>query len=459
MVPGWSSWSNGSNWWGAPLTRLAAPVAVVSLVAVSVAGCSGGSDERSSRPPGTPPAGDEGEDEDEDGNEDDDKQRRTGCVVDDGRSIEPEVDVGSLDVVNHHLQMLAVGDDVLLAKARVDNGVERRGPDIVRSTDCGATWERLDLPDAPAMPDSGMGDTLALVGDVVVVTADIHLDPTPEGDNAYVWTSGDGQGWKGGPVTVPSPDAAQALGSSPASPLPDGRLIVSLDFAIDTAQQVLLSDDRGATWQVADCPAESLQQVGTGFACWNLMGAGGLWAQRFAGEVSLDEGQTWQRPALEPERPDLTDFPKIESLVALSGGGWLATFLADVDDCPSFTLSGPSSCVGDVARSDDGVHWEATMDLTDSCHADASLDEPNSLFTAPVPFGDGWLVVYTCADGIEPRWSEAYALDADGRNPRLVRDIDRGGASFGQPVAVGDGIVLPRIDPDGTSATLLQLQP
>jgi hypothetical protein len=444
MVPGPST---------ARSARLVVVLAVLAVLIPSVVGCSGGSDDADDSSPKRSPDSTEAGEGDDSGEE----TGPVGCG-DDGRSVEPEIDGGQLDVVNHRLRMIAVGD-VLLASERADTGVERRGPDIVRSTDCGATWERLDLPEGPVVPDSGIGDTHSLVGDLAVVTAEIHLDPSPQGDSAYVWTSTDGQDWQGGPVTVPSPDDAQAVGWSASWRLPDGRLIVPLDSTLDAPQQVLQSDDRGASWQVADCPAESAQQLGTGHSCWALMDAGGFWARRFTGEVSLDEGRTWQRPSLMPERPDLNDYPKLAAVVALSGGGWLASFQADVESCPSIMMSGASTCLGDLARSDDGVHWETAVDLTESCHGDEELAEANSFFTAPVPFGDGWLVVYTCADGLEPRWSEAYRLGADGRSPELIAETDQAGASFDQPVAVRDGIVLAQIAPDGGSATLLQLRP
>jgi hypothetical protein len=369
----------------------------------------------------------------------------------DSEVVRPEVDLGSLDVVNHRLPMIAVGE-VLLARSRVDAEIERQVPDLVVSTDHGETWERVQMPGSADAPVRGHSVSLSLAGEVAIVTADF-LDPRSE-SRYYAWTSIDGVSWRGGRLTEDL-GGVVGIGMPSSWQLPGGELVVPFDFSIESPAQVLQSDDGGDSWQVVDCPPESSIVLGGLGGCFALRGAGDLLVR--AGEVSFDAGVKWERPVFAPEVADVADFPHVDDVAELAGGGWVAAGSVDLDDCGFGPLG--SRCAGLLARSDDGRRWERLFESDPCWKAEEGVAEPSSLFSTPVPFGDRWLVVYTCFDSLTPEWSEMYLLDADGSDPATVANTRQAGTSYDQPLAVGGLVVVPEISAGGDTATLIQLRP
>jgi len=317
----------------------------------------------------------------------------------------------------------AVGDE-LLAWVHTADGARH----LERSADLGASWRAVDLPLAPERLRSHQ---MFEVGDRVVVAASTSESWT--GSNGYIWTSDDGNSWRGGPVTAAPPGASL---SGWFTQLSDGRLATPIHAG---QLQALVSDD-GASWQPVGCPPEW-----TGSECTPPHVVNGLWLN--GTEVSLDEGATWQPIVATPTADDPGSAPnEILTAVARPAGGWLGV--------------GSRAEVGltklwSVTRSDDGVVWETV--LGDRCGSPAS-DAVESVYDEPVAFGDGWLVTHTCFQAWRPQRSEIHLLDQAGSNPQLVATTDAPDLYFARPVTVDGAVVVAELGIDGT-ATFLELRP
>lgn len=320
---------------------------------------------------------------------------------------------------------VAVGDG-LLAWVHTPDGPRH----LERSTDLGASWRAVELPQAP---DGLRSHQMFDVGDRVVVAASTSEAWT--GSDGYLWTSDDGTSWRGGPASAAPPGASL---SGSFTQLSDGRLAAPISEA--GQPQALVSDDDGASWQPIGCPPEW-----TGSDCTPPQVVGGLWLDRT--EVSLDEGATWQPIVATPGAGDPGSAPdRILTAVARPAGGWLGI---------GFRTEAGLTKLWSVTRSDDGVVWETV--LGDRCGSPAS-DGVESVYDEPVAFGDGWLVTHTCFLAWRPQRSEIHLLDQAGSNPRLVATTDAPDLYFAPPVTVGDAVVVAELGIDGT-ATFLELRP
>jgi hypothetical protein len=298
------------------------------------------------------------------------------------------------------------------------------------SADLGATWAPLVLPGAPSRLDLRIH---VLDGTAVVGGVDYMSDPIV----VYLWTSSDGVTWQGGRaegVTVPAERVRVVSGASRQD---DGGFVAMVTDTTDVVVAVLTSED-GVTWRAGDCPPENRVESG----CPPVATAGDLSlpaGDRPASNVSLDRGGSWQRPTVGGQ------VVALYGAVELPGGGWLgATGASPFDD----------SHGGLLVRSGDGVRWSPVIG-PDPCDEVAS---PTSWYRPPVPFGDGWLVAYTCEDGNEPHLSQLYLLDADGSNPRVVEGTPITDADYGPVASLADGTAVVQTyrhaTPTGTALTL-----
>jgi len=249
----------------------------------------------------------------------------------------PEVDLERVEVDASPAPPVAPIGDVLLAKALADTPVGGAPVDaLVRSRDGGATWEPVDLPEAPANITFDAGRP-AVVGGIAVVTGRTMPDLfDPSGSPAYLWTSADGETWHGkkvaangptsstvsvdaagdvliaGAVVSPNPPVEGAeelvlwrstdggetwIESEIREPLPgpnDSLLDVLEDGDRLTAipqgerRDVLESTDDGASWSLADCPVPP-----TGLEACDPIPEDGV-PTGWNGEVTVDGGETWQ---------------------------------------------------------------------------------------------------------------------------------------------------------------------
>lgn len=288
---------------------------------------------------------------------------------------------------------------------------------VVRSADLGKTWRSVDLPGVTA---SLVRLVLAEAGPLVVATGGTDRDSA--------WVTGDGQGWRGGPVPT-QPDGALL---APAVRQPDGRVVVGTQGSGDA--RLVLTADGGATWQVVECPA-TFRPAGSP-RCEVPSDAGGqLWLR--GADVSLDAGRTWK-----PVTVGASNVPRVESAVGLPGGGWLGS---------AVTLPAPTTRAGLLVRSTDGVAWQPVVESPCGAGQGGTVSRPRA-------FGDRWLVTWTCVDDNDaPQRSHLYLVDRDGSQGRVLVTVDRPGAWLGAPAAVGDTVVVPEVHERG-QVTFLQLR-
>jgi hypothetical protein len=300
----------------------------------------------------------------------------------------------------------------------------------VGSTDLGATWAPLALPGAPSRLDVRVH---VLDGAAVVGGVDHLSDPIAP----YLWTSSDGVTWRGGRAEGVTAPAGGVRSVSGASRQDDGTYVAVVTDAVDVVQVVLTSED-GAVWRAGDCPRENRVES----ACLPVATAGELslpTGEPEVGLVSLDRGDSWQRPTV-------GDVPVVVyGAVELPGGGWLGATSA---------LPQPDGSQGLLVRSGDGVRWSPVI-APDPCD---DVARPRSWYTGPVPFGDGWLVAYSCEDSVEPHLSQLYLLDAEGANPRVVEGTAMEDALHGPVAVLADGTAVVQAYlhqvPTGTALTL-----
>jgi hypothetical protein len=332
-----------------------------------------------------------------------------------------------------------VGSDLL---GWVDTG---SGEELHRSADLGASWERVELPNAPERLSSSRAYE---VGDRAVVTG--SESETWTGADGYIWISDDGVDWHGGSVPAVPPDAQLTV---PFTQLPDGRLAVGL-YQPDQPQappQALVTGG-GTSWQLADCPPG--WRAGDHSCSPQPSFGDGLWLSSGGTQVSMDEGASWQPIVVTPDTTDTTagtggadlSPSKVLSTVTSPSGGWLGVGYRDERDLNRYWS---------IVRSADGVLWETV--LQDPCRGIGST-AVEAFYGHPVPFGDDWLVVHTCFRSWWPQRSELYLLDQDGSNPRRVASTDTPGLYFAQPDDVDGAVVVPELDLAGTG-TFLHLRP
>jgi hypothetical protein len=393
--------------------------------------------------------------------------------------VEPEPAIGS--------PMVAIGDVLLATPPGLAESVDASKEALFRSSDGGASWEPVGLPDGPTGLSFGW-QSLQRIGDVVVMSGRAvveSLDMEVPGGAAYVWTSADGMTWRGGRIAgggpafgnltvsgvgdvlvagvetgdidfVNQPHVIELYRSADAGATwaraevaadmtvapgdwrdledlweaPDGRLIAEVDLGDSTSdpseQPVLVSADDGASWQAASCPLVPVDDSGRW--CQAPLTASGLQVRE--AWVSVDDGQTWQLPDIEPA-PEWAEPEEVafESVVELSGGGWLATAGA---------ATAGDTTYGFLLRSDDGVRWTQLLgaDLCDYGRENVSL-------TPLIPWGDSWLTAYSCADLTSFVWTEAYSVDARGEDATPVAGTCRDRVSFLDPVPFDGRVLLP----------------
>ncbi|GIJ66809.1 hypothetical protein [Virgisporangium ochraceum] len=288
---------------------------------------------------------------------------------------------------------------------------------VARSADLGRTWRYVDLPGLTA---SLVRLGLAEAGPLVVATGGT--------DNDSAWVTGDGQGWRGGPVPTQPGGALLAA----AVRQPDGRVVVGTQGSDDA--RLVVTADGGSTWQVVDCPA-TFRPAGSP-RCEVPRDAGGdLWLR--GADVSLDAGRTWK-----PVTVGTSSVPRVEDAVALPGGGWLGS---------AVTLTAPTTRTGVLVRSTDGVAWQPVVESPCGAGQGATVSGPRRI-------GDRWLVTHTCVDADDaPQRSHLYLVDRDGTRGRVLVTVDRPGAWLGAPTAVGDTVVVPEVRREGP-VTFLQLR-
>jgi hypothetical protein len=402
---------------------------------------------------------------------------------------------------------LAAVGGTLLARAPTDEAIGETVPDtLLRSVDGGRTWDQVALPDRPE--GVAFGPTSPLVtGDVAVVVGRgivPALGMTVDAGDAYVWTSADGETWRGARLTgagpafdqpevhavggvllatvqtgdidllaphrlevfrsadgggtwepVALPDLGPTAGGtmSPGTPVADGgRLLLPIWPGGNAKQRLLVSPDDGVTWSLEECPQDP-------FCLDETVGDLAVRAVDEHGdgvvthEVSVDGGP-WQPVEVDPPLP----FPDgwFGDVVALPAGGWLATVSWD-------ELEDSSSSQEGLLRSDDGVHW-AAADAPPPCELRArELDAegffiplPDVSVHTPVGFAGQGVVAYACDDG-----AQLWAVPEGGAAPGTVEGSARAGVSYGPPVVAGDVLVVPeRADGgDGRVTALLHVVP
>lgn len=382
-------------------------------------------------------------------------------------------------------QLHVVGSTVLAFSATAGD----QDPELLRSTDLGESWEPLTLPGASESPT--VAYTSVQVGEELawVTGEDGRSASYPYiAEDVYLWASRDGVEWHGGrlPVTgqpssltepavgvvgdgtvvagvvtesgegdtsvemfrseqaggawVPAetPDLAVEGGPTFFADIwegDDGRLVaVLLSDSTEDELTVLVSDDDGQSWRVGSCPEGSAVDTDE---CQRVSDSGSL--EVGPRGVSVAGGE-WRTPVLEPPpaEGDPQDFG-FEEVIELPGRGWLVATSIFLNQEENF---------GVLARSDDGVTWQQLF-ADDPCMED-DLDPE---FSQPVRLGTGWLVVHSClADGTEVGrdlvWADLYVLDGAATEPVLLADTRQEDRRYGQPVAVGDVVLVPVYEED-----------
>lgn len=203
---------------------------------------------------------------------------------------------------------------------------------------------------------------------------------------------------------------------------------------------MLVSGDGGATWTTAACPAESVD----GRVCEPPDRAGDLLYR--GSDVSVDDGRTWQPMAITPPAEPEPDRPRLDGVVEDGSGGWLA----------AASLSVPSDVsYGFLLRSEDGLRWDQ-LRHPDPCRSD-DIGRPNSSYSVPVRLGDGWLVAYSCLALSTPEIAELLVVPGAEGEPRPVEGSQRDDVAYGEPVALGDTIVVPERPEGGSEIVALSL--
>jgi hypothetical protein len=323
---------------------------------------------------------------------------------------------------NGDLQLAMPGGEVLVAKGTVAGEDE-----LLRSSDGGGSWQPADLPNLPEPPPFLVLDQ---VGTSAVVAG------SDDARRRYLWASDDGVTWRGGPVDLGP--GGSGLTQIPGQ-LPDGRLMMPMTRDDPQDDLLLVSADRGATWERIDCPAETLDSRRPGW-CLPVVPMGDRMWVRYD-DLSLDAGRTWQTIDVQPD-PGFNARPRIQWAVDLADAdaGWLGVADTLVWDDAEET----QDHLDFLVRSADGVRWETV--LADPCQ-DAAVDHSGSWFSRPVPLGDRWLVASTCTKFDAPLRSELHLVDAAGTDPELVAAVDEDGVSFGSPVVAGSTVVVPELEP------------
>ncbi len=397
---------------------------------------------------------------------------------------------------------LAAVGGTLLARAPTDEEIGEVVPDtLLRSVDDGRTWAPVTLPDRPE--GVAFGQTSPLVtGDVAVVVGRKIVSSyglTVDAGDAYVWTSTDGETWRGARLAGPGPAFDQpevhAVGDvllatlqtgdiDPLAPhelaifrsddggarwarvaLPDlgptaggtmtpgtpvaggGRILLPIWPGGNADRRLLVSADGGVTWSSEECPQDTAcldQAVGDlRFRARDSNGDGDGDGDGIVDhDVSVDGGP-WQPVAVDPPLP----FPgaSFGDVVALPMGGWLAT--ATWDELQDSTTSQQA-----LLRSDDGVHW-APADAPEPCalrprERDAEgffVPLPDVSVQTPVGFAGQGVVAYSCDDS-----AQLWAVPGDGTPPATVEGSAGDGVAYGSPVVAGDLLVVP----EGSSTVL-----
>lgn len=352
---------------------------------------------------------------------------------------------------------------------------------VVSSVDFGRSWTPVDLPGV-ATDESLFLDGPFDLGDVVAVTArrySLVEGGPPEAPFAngplWVWTTEAGRHWRGGELQADGPVVVNAsvvrvgdriftgLSSGESffvyssrdggatwdrtevdgltfdatrEPLPEYASLESmwrrgdeLVGSLGVYQPLIVSSDDGAKWSTEACTQDE---------CVAPRIAGDLWIRSWSRqEWSLDGGASWHRV------PDIEgDSVMIRSAVALAAGGWFATGARGDQD-------NEERIIAELIRSDDGRAWERVVAVL--CPDDKVTFGGET--SDPVEIGDLWIVTATCFPSTgNQSVSDAYALRADGRTLQTVPGAEVSGRGLGQPVALGDQVVVPVSDRDGIVA-------
>jgi hypothetical protein len=199
---------------------------------------------------------------------------------------------------------------------------------LERSTDRGATWDRVEL---EGFADGLPSQLLGVAGDRALVIGS-RDDAALLASDSFLWSSDDGLDWTAGSPPDLPPGTELDL---PVLRLADGRFAMSLRPPEDLAQPVALAgEDGGESWQTTECPPEWREERD----CWRYtLVSGGLWLRQNA--VSLDEGATWQPVVVDPAVTNARFAPTMQvwPAVALPDGGWLGV---GSSRCRAGTLSG-----------------------------------------------------------------------------------------------------------------------
>jgi hypothetical protein len=398
----------------------------------------------------------------------------TACTGDSGVKVE-RVHVEPSGAMSLEPKIVAAGSSLVGIR-----GTDYNHPnDLGISTDLGATWRSVDLPGAPAGDLAFAGPTTR--GDLVVVTARDHGETglpgslVPHG-RAYAWVTRDGIEWRGGLVA----DEGAVLSELHVFEV-DGILFAP--FPSRRALVVHRSRDYGASWDRTDVEGlafdgsylDTSADSATFTAVWRdgkrLYARVDFNSSRRPGgrAVSLDGGATWRFEACSRRQCPVPPMQAGTLLVggasvsidggaswqyaltkgkewfddvqAVPGGSWLAiaSRSAPTED------SGP---VPRVMRSDDGMHWRTLAE--DRC-VRRNAYEHKGTFHEPVPFGDGWLIAYTCGHHEEPTgyYGDVFVTDRGARSLTRVGDAHIEGAEYAQPVRVDDRVVIPEHEDAG----------
>jgi hypothetical protein len=342
----------------------------------------------------------------------DGREWRGGAFVEGGMRPFAQVDVhAAADVLVAGLEM---GGDL------IDEPSTYR---LYRSEDGGGSWAPAHVPaDLTIEPGGQMSlvDVWEVDGGRLVADLGLGQIVTAPSAGASGPTTTGFSGDVGAPpeVVVVGPGDSPAGTQPPSNERPTGT------------PAVLASDDGGATWRLAPCPDDAAYSPE---GCQRPEAYGDLRVRKQISErqVSVDGGATWHDLVTDAPRDDL----RIRSVVELDAGGWLATATWD---------EASDTSEGYLLRSTDGLHWEH---LRPASLPPCESSRPNTGFTDPVAFGDGWLTAYHCRDLITPQLSEVFVLDADGTDVSPVPGTRRTVVEYRTAlVAEGEGVVVAERD-------------
>lgn len=364
---------------------------------------------------------------------------------------------------------IVVSDNGLVALTRYDN-TQRDA--VVVSDDGGRTWRAADLPDEPAeleLVRTPFG--LLADGDLVAV---LGRDPTstspalPVARSEFlVWTTTDGDRWEANAI-----DTSGAVVGDPALVAMGDVLVASTSTS--TGFDVFTSRDRGTSWRraevtgLAQAPSEGLEleeastsgnrlQIVVGPTTWQddrrqvltSDDEGGSWSSAPCerecldpaepgepevedGRVTTDGGATWHEIVVDPP-PRGDEGPYLSRPVEVPGG-WLASAssseASDID-------------YGMLLRSDDGRSWRQLV--PDPCEAGRT----NSDVGEPFRFQGRWHATYGCGGLMTNESAVLYDGGTDARSFEPVDGTERENVAFGDPIEVGDRLLLPEYDEDG----------